>query len=57
MSAPDDDASESPASRDPIEAVREELVSLDGIPVVDRVARLEQANAVLATALAELDEV
>jgi hypothetical protein len=42
---------------DPIEALRAELGSIQQRPVVDRVARFEQANAVLAAALAELDEV
>lgn len=42
---------------DPLDALRAELATLDQQPVVDRVARFEHANVVLAAALAELDEV
>jgi hypothetical protein len=57
-----EDASDTPAVEpsgpaDPIEALRTELASIDQRPVVDRVARFEHANVVLAAALAELDEV
>ena len=42
---------------DPLDALRAELAMIDHQPVVDRVARFEHANVVLAEALAELDEV
>jgi hypothetical protein len=55
--ASDTHAVEPSGSADPIEALRTELASIDQQPIVDRVARFEHANVVLAAALAELDEV
>jgi len=42
---------------DPLDALRVEVASIRERPVADRVTRFEHANVVLASALAELDEV
>jgi hypothetical protein len=44
-------------AEDALVALRTELEGLDALPVADRVARFEHANAVLAAELAALDEV
>jgi hypothetical protein len=45
------------ASGDRLATLRDELDAIDEVPVVDRVALFERANAVIAAELARLDEV
>ena len=42
---------------DPLSALRTELETIDELPVPERVAVFDRANASLARELAELDEV
>lgn len=45
------------AADDPLQALRDQLAAIDGVPIDERLARFEAANATLSAALAELDEV